>query len=143
MLNAVRALQIILALIPRSVHNTREYHGGAMLIRLLLALIFLGNLAVNQAAGPALGVAIARGGFTIDGASVTDNATLFGGATIETERASSRLQLSSGARIELAPRSRAKVFEDHMTLEKGTGELAAKNYQIEAQTLRIATDATP
>jgi hypothetical protein len=106
----------------------------------LISLIVAGSLTVSQAAGPALGVAIARGGFTVDGSSVTDNATLFGGATIETERASSRLQLASGARVELAPRSRAKIFDDHVTLEKGSGELAAKDYQIEAQSLRISTD---
>jgi len=138
--NTITALQKFLALIPRTVHNTHVKHWTA---RSLISLILAGSLSIGQGAGPALGVAIAKGGFQIDGASVSDNATLFGGATIETERASSRLQLSSGARIELAPRSRGKVFGDHMTLEKGTGELAAKNYQIEAQTLRIATDATP
>ena len=108
--------------------------------RSLISLILVGSLTVSQAAGPALGVAIAKGNFHIDGSPVSDNATLFGGATIETGQASSRLQLSSGARIELAPQSRAKVFGDHLRLEKGLGELAAKDYQIEAQSLRIATD---
>ena len=85
---------------------------------------------------------MATGSFRIDGSTVSDNATLFGGATIETEKASSRLQLSSGARIELAPRSRAKVYDDHLSLESGLGELASKEYQIEAKTLRIETDET-
>ena len=106
----------------------------------LISLILAASLTITQAAGPALGVAIAKGGFQIDGSSVSDNATLFDGTTVETSQASSRLQLKSGARIELSPRSRAKVFNDHLSLEKGVGELASKGYQIEAQTLRIATD---
>ena len=108
-----------------------------------IALILTSHLAILQAAAPALGVAIAKGGFQVDGASVSGNATLFGGATIETDRASSRLQLSSGARVELAPQSRARVFGDHLALEKGSGELASKDYQIEARTLRVATGAAP
>jgi hypothetical protein len=97
-------------------------------------------LTICQAAGPALGFAIAKGSFQIDGASVSGNATLFGGATIETGEASSRLQFSNGARIELAPRSRARIFGDHLTLEKGWGELAAKKYRIEARSLRVETN---
>jgi hypothetical protein len=96
-------------------------------------------MTISQAAGPALGIAMAKGAFRIDGSAVSDNATLFGGATIETGQASSRLQLSNGARIELAPYSRARVFDDHLTLENGRGELAAKEYQIEAKTLRISS----
>ena len=105
----------------------------------LISLILAGSLTITQAAGPALGVAIAKGGFQIDGSSVSDNATLFGGTIVETSQASSRLQLNSGARVELSPRSRAKIFNDHLLLEKGVGELATTDYQIEAETLRIAT----
>ena len=105
----------------------------------LISLILAGNLTLTQAAGPALGVVIAKGSFQIDGSSVSDNATLFRGATVETSQASSRLQLNSGARVELSPRSRAKVFSDYVSLEKGVGELATQDYQIEAQSLRIAT----
>jgi len=108
--------------------------------RFLLALILANGLTLGQAAGPALGVAIANGAFRVDGSTVSSNATLFGGATIETDAASSRLQLNSGARIELAPGSRAKVFDDHLTLESGLGELASKDYRIEARTLRIEAD---
>lgn len=106
----------------------------------LISLILVGCLTISQAAGPAIGFAIAKGSFQIDGASVTGNATLFGGATIETGAASSRLQFSNGARIELAPQSRAKIFSDHLTLEKGLGELAASKYRIEARSLRIETN---
>ena len=106
----------------------------------LISLILVGSLTISQAAGPAIGFAIAKGSFVIDGASVSGNATIFGGATIETGVASSRLQFSNGARIELAPRSRAKIFSDHLTLEKGLGELAAKKYRIEARTLRVETN---
>src|SRR6266850_820434 len=104
-------LQIILALIRRNDHNTQEYsqnRTGVTLVKRwtskpLISLILAGSLTITQAAGPALGVAIAKGGFQIDGSSVSDNATLFGGTTVETSQASSRLQLQSGARIELSP----------------------------------------
>jgi len=109
-------------------------------VKSLISLILVGSLAISQAAGPAIGFAIAKGSFVIDGASVSGNATLFGGATIETREASSRLQFANGARIELAPQSRAKIYSDHLTLEKGLGELAAKKYQIEARSLRIETN---
>src|SRR3954454_13134937 len=115
------ALRIALALIPRTVHNTHVKHWTT---NSLISLILVGSLGTSQAAGPALGVAIAKGGFTVDGSSVSNNATLFGGALVETAPASSRLQLNSGARIELMPRSRAQVFDDHMMLERGVGELA-------------------
>ena len=106
----------------------------------ILAIILSSSISMSQAGGPAVGVAIASGAFRIDGSPVSNNATLFGGATIETDRASSRLQLSSGARVELSPGSRAKVYDDHLTLESGVGELASKNYHIEAKSLRIETD---
>jgi hypothetical protein len=109
-------------------------------VKSLISLILVGCLTISQAAGPAIGFAIAKGSFQIDGAPVSGNATLFGGATIETGEASSRLQFSNGARIELAPRSRAKIFNDHLTLEKGLGELAAKKYRIEARSLTIETN---
>jgi hypothetical protein len=115
----------------RNVHNT--------LVKSLISLILAGSLTISQAGGPAIGFAVAKGSFQIDGASVSGNATLFGGATIETGEASSRLQFSNGARIELAPQSRAKIFSDHLTLEKGLGELAAKKYRIEARSLRVET----
>jgi len=109
-------------------------------VKSLISLILVGCLTISQAAGPALGFATAKGSFQIDGASVSGDATLFGGTTIETGEASSRLQFSNGARIELAAHSRAKTFSDHLTLEKGLGELAAKKYRIEARTLRIETN---
>ena len=106
--------------------------------RTLISPILVGCLTFGQAAGPSIGVAIANGSFQVDGSSVSGNATLFGGTIIETRQASSRLQFNNGARIELGPESRAKVFGDRLMLEKGLGELAAKHYQIEAQSLRIA-----
>src|SRR5579859_6145249 len=128
----------------RNVHNTHECpppaRTGANLVKPLISLILVGYLTISQAAGPALGFAIAKGSFQIDGASVSGNATLFGGATIETGEASSRLQFSNGARVELAPRSRANIFSDHLALEKGWGELAARKYRIEARTLRVETN---
>jgi hypothetical protein len=104
----------------------------------LLSLILTMTLIPGWAAGPAIGVAIAPGTFQIDGAPVTGNATLFDGVAVETAKSSSRLQVNSGVRVDLAPESRARVYAKYVALERGTGELASSEaYQIEARTLRI------
>jgi len=50
-----------------------------------------------------------------------------------------KLRLTSGAEVVLEGGSRARVFEDHLTLEKGRSQLTSTGgYQIEAQSLRIS-----
>jgi hypothetical protein len=90
------------------------------------------------AAAPSIGFVVSPGNFQVDGSRVTGNATLFDGAAVETTEASSRLQVAPGARVDLAPQSRVKVFAKYAALERGSGELqAAGKYQLEARTLRI------
>jgi hypothetical protein len=101
-------------------------------------LLFLAALSAVSGAEQ-VGVAQAVGGFALDGARVNGNATLFAGATVETDRASSRLRLRSGARVELAPQSRARVAADGLVLEKGSGDVTGA-YRVEARTLRIAPE---
>ncbi|HTB15136.1 MAG TPA: hypothetical protein VK752_26375 [Bryobacteraceae bacterium] len=89
-------------------------------------------------AAPVIGTVVAKGAFRLDNATVTGNATLFEGATIETGNAASRVELSSGARISLATDSKARFFGDHMILEKGEGRLEkAEGFRFEARGLTI------
>jgi hypothetical protein len=110
-------------------------------VQTLIALILVANLSLGIAASPAVGVVTARGSFTIDDSSVAGNATLFEGNRIETGIASSRLQMNTGARVQLAAESRGIVYRDRLVLEKGSSRFEkAGNYQVEALSLRIHPD---
>ena len=61
------------------------------------------------AAAPAIGVVTASGHFTLDRSRVWGNATLFNGAKIETDAASSEAALRNGVKIHLAANSSASV----------------------------------
>jgi len=109
----------------------------------LIALILVGSLTISQAAGPAIGVAMANGSFQVDSSQVYGNTTLFDGATIQTEKASSRLKLNNGAKMSLGENSRAMIFDKRMRLERGLGEVgASSSYRMEARTLRISPGDT-
>src|SRR5580692_12271434 len=88
-----------------------------------LILALTGIAGVASGAVPVIGTVVAKGTFRLDNATVTGNATLFEGATIETKTAASRMELSSGARISLGTDSKARFYGDHMILEKGEGRL--------------------
>ncbi|MBI4874383.1 MAG: hypothetical protein HY822_07110 [Acidobacteria bacterium] len=106
----------------------------------MLALNLAGILAWASAPGRVVGVATAEGSFRVDHAPVSGNATLFDGATVQTEEAASRLRLDKGTRVELAAESRARVFGGRTLLDAGLSEMqTSSGYQIEARSLRIAT----
>jgi hypothetical protein len=98
-----------------------------------MALIMVASGAV-----PVIGTVVAKGAFRLDNATVTGNATLFEGATIETAKAASRMEIASGARIALGTDSKARFYGDHMVLEKGEGLLEkATGFHFEARGLTI------
>ena len=70
----------------------------------LSALLAL-NLTIATAGPPVIGTVVAPGSFRVDDATVTGNATLFEGATVETRLAVSNVDLSSGTHIALWPDS--------------------------------------
>ena len=74
----------------------------------------------------------------MDDATVTSNATLFEGTTVETRSSSSSLDLASGPRLSLGVDSRGRVFGDRLILEKGSGEMNnAPGFRIEARGLTV------
>lgn len=108
----------------------------AAMMSVILTLIAVASSASGAAS--VIGTVIAKGSFRLDNATVTNNATLFEGATIETGGAASRLALSTGARVSLGTDSKAKFFGDHMILEKGEGRLEkAESFHFEARGLII------
>jgi hypothetical protein len=87
---------------------------------------------------PVIGTVVAKGAFRLDNATVIGNATLFEGATIETNSAASRMELATGARVSLGMDSKAKFYGDHMVLEKGEGRMEkAQSFRFEARGLII------
>ncbi len=103
-------------------------------------ILLAGSLTLCLAGSPSIGMAIARGGFQIDNARVSGNATLFDGTVVQTGRSAGELELNSGTRVDLASDSRGRVYRDRMVLEQGQGQLTGSGYQIEARTLRVIGD---
>jgi hypothetical protein len=68
---------------------------------------------------------------------VSGNATLFDGSVVASS-GYSRLELSSGMRVDLGADSVVRVFANHVSLEGGTSEVqSASHYAIDARTLKI------
>jgi hypothetical protein len=103
-----------------------------------VAVVIALSAGIAAGAVPVIGTVVAKGSFRLDNALVTGNATLFEGATIETNSAGSRMELASGAKVSLGTESKARFYGDHMILEKGEGRLEkAANFHFEAQGLTI------
>ncbi|HLW76091.1 MAG TPA: hypothetical protein VKS01_03880 [Bryobacteraceae bacterium] len=94
------------------------------------------------AATPAIGIVTASGHVSIEHSQVWGNATLFDGATIETNAASSDVALRNGVRLQLGASSKARVFENRALLEKGVGQVGGSpSYELDAASLRIHADS--
>jgi len=88
----------------------------------LLSSIFFSAVAW---AAPDIGIVSASGHFSVEGAQVWGNATLFDGAAVETHSASSQLVLRNGVKVQLGSESRARIWQNRLILEKGVAQLAA------------------
>jgi len=107
--------------------------------RALVTLILVLVLSYPLQSASAIGMAVADGGFQIDGSPVSGNTTIFEGSVLETGNVASELQLEAGQRLVLASGSRGQIFRDHMVLEKGVSEVTGgSEYRVEARGLRVA-----
>jgi hypothetical protein len=88
-------------------------------------------------------MASAPSGITLDNSRVSGNATLFDGATVQTE-VYSRIKLNNGTRLDLGAGSKAQIFANRVALESGMSEAqSSSGYEIDARTLKIQpSDAT-
>jgi len=104
------------------------------------ALMAAGAICLSAAPTGVIGMISAgsgQSGVTIDGAQVSGNATVFDGSVISSSRYS-RMQLNSGARVDLATGSEARVFSNHIALESGMSEVqSASGFSIDARNFRI------
>lgn len=107
-------------------------------VQAVLSLILTGCLTVGQAGPAAIGMVVTTGSFEVDNTKVSGNATLFNGTMIQTGAAASELRLNSGTRVSLGAGARGRVYQDHLLLERGEGQLdAAGSYSVRARSLRI------
>ncbi len=104
--------------------------------RSLVALLVAAPVSVFAAA-PSIGVALSDGTLTINNARTAGNATLFEGNTIETGASSSRLQLNSGASVQLSSDARGTVYNGKLVLDKGATQFDGKSFEVNARTLHI------
>ncbi|MDQ6700751.1 MAG: hypothetical protein M3Z36_11270 [Acidobacteriota bacterium] len=105
----------------------------------MIALILTTHIGIMPAAAPSIGVALGNGNVTVDNTRTPGNAPIFEGNTIETAKASSRLQLQNGANVQLASDSRGKVYSNHLILEKGTTQFkTSKGFEVDALSLKIS-----
>ncbi len=104
-----------------------------------LKIIALGSAAsLVFGAAPAIGIATASGHFMLEKSQVWGNSSLFDGSTIQTDAASSDLALRNGVKVQLGAKSRARVYENRLALEKGAGQMTATApYEIDAAGLKI------
>ena len=106
--------------------------------RALLSLTLACALVSVYASGRSIGLATADGSFQINSVTVQGNGTLFDGSALETAQAPSQVSLNNGARLRLATDTRAKVYQDRLVLEQGSGQMQSwTGYPVEARSLRI------
>jgi hypothetical protein len=111
--------------------------------RIFFSLLTSGCLLFLTAAPPSIGVIRSGGDFQMDGSSVTGNATVFEGSTIQTTSSQSTIQMSDGAEMVLAPASRVRLYRDRTVLQQGSQRIRnSQKHPIEVASLRISlTDA--
>ncbi len=83
----------------------------------------ISGLALVAAATSGIGVAMSEGSITINSSSSAGNATIFDGSSLQTGKAASQVRLNDGARFRLASDSAAKVFTDHVDLQRGSASI--------------------
>lgn len=97
----------------------------------------LASAAVVSASAPVIGIASSQGGVTLDNAKVSGNASVFDGSTLQTD-GFSRIHMNNGTRLDLAAGSRATIFSNHVSLEKGMSEVqSSSGFEVDTRTLMI------
>lgn len=112
-------------------------HRSTTLVIVSAGLSLLASAAF--AATPAIGVAMSEGTILINDTQTPGNATVFNGATLETQKAASQVRLKDGAQVRLESDSRGQLYSDHVDLKQGTAKIW--DYSANANGLNVRTDA--
>jgi hypothetical protein len=96
-------------------------------------------MTLGTATAPGIGVVIAGQEFQLNGVLQSGRVDLADGAQIRTGAAPATVNLTNGARIEIASRSQGRIFQKRLLLNEGAGQFATpEDFAIEAISLRIA-----
>jgi hypothetical protein len=88
-------------------------------------------------ASSSIGIVRSYGEFRVDGAAVRGNSTLMAGDVVETMAMNTTINLGA-TEVTLLPESRAALYNDHTTLQRGTTLVrGASSHALEAGSLRI------
>ena len=98
--------------------------------------IVAGCALALSGASTSIGVVRSYGEFTVDGAAVHGNSTLVAGNVVETTATSTTANVGK-AEVTLLPASRATVYKDRTTLQKGTTTVRGASLAVEAGALRV------
>jgi hypothetical protein len=100
-------------------------------------VVVVGGLFSLSAAPASIGIVRSYGEFRVDGAAVRGNSTLMAGDVVETMSMNTTVRVG-GTELTLMPESRAALYGDHTTLQKGTTLVrGASSHALEVGTLRI------
>lgn len=101
------------------------------------ALLIAGCMFSLSGAPSSIGIVRSYGEFKVDGAAVSGNSTLMAGNVVETMAMNTTINLGA-TELTLMPESRAALYSDHTTLQRGTTLLrGASSHALEAGNLRI------
>jgi hypothetical protein len=92
---------------------------------LLVSSLFSAAAFAGSPASKSIGVITAHGHFTLEGAQIYGNSTLFEGSKIETRNISSELALSNGVKVQLAAGTAARIWSNRLDLERGAGQVTS------------------
>ena len=104
------------------------------------------TLVAAQAAPPvglgsarAIGTAVSASNFMMNERVMPGSGSVPDGAALATTAAGSTLHLDGGVRLDLAPHSRGRVYQDRLVLEAGEASLdGLAGYKVDASELRVA-----
>ncbi|HVW11096.1 MAG TPA: hypothetical protein VHC90_21070 [Bryobacteraceae bacterium] len=106
----------------------------------LTSVVAMSAFSMSAAPNGVIGMISAgpgQSGISIDGARVSGNATVFDGSVVSATNYS-RMELNSGARVDIGNGSEVRVFSNHVALQRGVSEVqSASAFSIEARNFRI------
>lgn len=94
-----------------------------MSLRFVGLLAFLGVIFVLSAATVPIGILTTMGYARMDNSEIRGSGTVLNGSVVETANDSCEVNLKTGTRLELAPNSRARIYEDRVVLERGSSQM--------------------
>jgi len=101
------------------------------------ALLVTGCIFSLSAASTSIGIVRSYGEFKVDGAAVRGNSTLIAGDVVESMVMNTTINLGA-TEVTMLPESRAALYSDHTTLQRGTTLLrGASTHALEAGNLRV------